>query len=77
MPVKTLDLRGQSCPVPIVVISKEIRTLKPGEEVSLLADDPAFPADVEAWCNKTKHLLVSLEPAGGAFRATIRRGASL
>ncbi len=61
--------------MPIVVLSKEMRSMSSGDELCMLADDPAFPADVEAWCTKTGNVLVSLTSDSGHYRATIRKAA--
>jgi len=70
---KTLDVRGKFCPMPIVVLSKEIRALSRGATLVMLADDPAFPADVEAWCTKTGNVLLSLTSDAGHYCATVRK----
>lgn len=73
MGAKTLDARGMSCPMPIVAIAREARTLKGGEDLIVLSDDNAFPADVTAWCQKTGNKLVSIESDAGGHRAQIQK----
>lgn len=68
-----VDARGKSCPMPIVLMTKAIRGVEIGAGLSVLADDRAFPSDVEAWCKKTGNALVSLESKSGHYEATIRR----
>lgn len=75
MPSKTLDARGKSCPMPIVALAKEARVLAKGDELVVLSDDNAFPADVTAWCNKTGHKLLSLDRQNDHHRAVIRKEA--
>lgn len=43
-----IDARGKSCPMPIVLTAKAIRGIEIGAGLSVLADDRAFPSDVEA-----------------------------
>ena len=74
---KMVDARGKFCPMPIVVLSKEMRAMSSGDLLSMLADDPAFPADVEAWCTKTGNVLVSLTSEAGHYRATVRKAAQV
>ena len=59
--------------MPIVVLSKEMRAMSSGELLSMLADESAFPAGVEAWCTQTGDVQVSLTSAPGHFRATVRK----
>lgn len=73
MVARTVDARGKSCPMPIVELSREMKLAGPGEEVVVMADDRAFPADVEAWCRQTKNVLIGIAPEAGYFRATVRK----
>ena len=71
--MQNVDARGKSCPLPIVLLAKAMKKSSPGEQVSVLADDRAFPQDIEAWCKRTGHELSSMERAGeGHFAAVIR-----
>jgi len=70
----TVDARGKSCPLPIVLLAKAVRTVDVGETVTIRADDRAFPPDLEAWCQRTGNQLVSLDrSAAGHFDAVVRR----
>jgi len=69
----TLDARGKSCPMPIVLLAKAIRDVSVGEHLVIQADDRAFPQDVEAWCKKTGNGLVELRRETSHFQAEIRR----
>ena len=71
-PVESLDCRGLRCPMPIVKLN-EMAKSRDAFAVEVLADDPAFPADVEAWCQQSGVELVSLEPDGTGHRAMIQR----
>ena len=68
-----IDAKGKSCPLPIVLLAKAVRSAGPGETRVVQADDRAFPADVEAWCRKTGNELVTLRDKGRYFEATVRR----
>lgn len=69
----TVDARGKSCPMPIVLIAKAFREASSGARVTVQADDRAFPEDVRAWCKKTGHQLVSLENKPGYYEAVIEK----
>ena len=71
--MQTLDARGKSCPLPIVLIAKGFREAQPGARMTVRADDRAFPEDVKAWCKKTGHVLVSLESKPGYYEAVIQK----
>ncbi len=71
--METIDARGKSCPLPIVIVAKAIKSLPPGESIAIRADDRAFPEDIRAWCRKMRQELLSLETKGGFFEAVIKK----
>jgi tRNA 2-thiouridine synthesizing protein A len=71
--MQTLDARGKSCPLPIVLTAKAVKQISVGEDLTILADDRAFLPDIEAWCKKTGHELRGTQSKDGCFEATIRR----
>ena len=69
----SLDARGKSCPLPIVLIAKTLREAGSGTRLTIQADDRAFPEDVRAWCRKTGNELVSLDNKPGYYEALIKK----
>ncbi len=69
----TLDARGLSCPMPIVKLSQAIKGMKIGEIIEVLASDPSFVPDVEAWCRKTGQTLVQINETPELIKAYIRK----
>jgi TusA-related sulfurtransferase len=55
-----IDLTGLKCPMPIVELHRLLKKMNAGQQVAVVSDDPAFCLDVEAWCSKTGHRLVSI-----------------
>jgi TusA-related sulfurtransferase len=71
-PPLTLDFRGLKCPMPIVQLSKHMRsTNKPLIRVS--ADDPAFPVDLKAWCEIHGYEIQQQQQQGSLFHAHLKR----
>jgi len=58
--------------MPIVRISQAMKTMAPGEVLTVEADDPAFPADIRAWSEMTGNELLSFE-AGSVMIARLKR----
>ena len=71
--VKTLDLKGLSCPMPIAKTAQAMRALRPGELIESLATDPGSVPDFNAWCTSTGNELVEQLQDGGVFRFVIRK----
>jgi len=68
-----VDARGKSCPLPIVLTAKALRNVASGQTVTIMADDRAFPEDIQAWCRKMSHELLSLESKTGFFEAVVKK----
>lgn len=51
--MKELNCLGMKCPLPIISIGKEIKTIVAGESIRLLCDDPASELDLRAWARMT------------------------
>ena len=59
--------------MPIVQISLALQELEIGDHLSVLARDPAFLADIEAWSRMTGNVLVEVE--GGVEQHVVVRKA--
>jgi len=68
-----LDLKGLSCPLPIVKTAKAMRDLRPGELVEVLATDPGSVPDFTAWARSTGNELVARTEEGGVYRFVLRK----
>ena len=53
-----LDAKGLLCPLPVLKARKRLQTLKTGQILRLLADDPAAVVDVPHFCAEAGHALV-------------------
>ena len=73
----TLDVKGMSCPLPVLRANKALRAMKAGEKLRVLATDRAAVADFQAFCRETGHLLVAQGEEQGVFSFTIRKRAEL
>lgn len=70
-----LDARGLLCPLPVLKAAKRMRGLAPGDELRLLADDPAAVIDVPHFCTEQGHALIETAEDAGAQVYVIRKGA--
>ncbi len=69
----TLDVRDLSCPLPVLRANKTMRALAAGDELRVLATDPAAPRDFQAYCEATGHVLVSQGEEDGALVIVLRK----
>ena len=68
-----VDARGLLCPVPIIRLSKAVKSVPVGATVRLLATDPGSEPDVKAWEKQTGNEIVSLTHEGKEFNFLLRR----
>ena len=68
-----VDACGISCPGPILKLKKGVETLANGEQLEVIATDPGFPRDAEAWCRSTGNRVVSSTSAGGKYSVIVAK----
>ena len=69
----TLDLKGLSCPMPIVKTAKAMRDLSPGDVLEAFATDPGSAPDFVAWCQATGNQLLEHSEQDGVSRFAMRK----
>ena len=67
-----IDARGLLCPLPVLKLAKRMKSLAPGGQARLLADDPAAVVDVPHYCSESGHELVEV-CEGGSHQAYLVR----
>jgi tRNA 2-thiouridine synthesizing protein A len=70
-----LDVKGMSCPLPVLRANRALRGLGAGEHLRVLATDRAAAADFHAYCRETGHALLAWSEEGGVFSFVIRKKA--
>ena len=61
-----LDASGLSCPMPIMKLAKEIKSMKSRQVLRLKGTDPGSLEHVPKWCKRTGNELLHIESQGGA-----------
>ncbi|HCP14382.1 MAG TPA: pyridine nucleotide-disulfide oxidoreductase, partial [Peptococcaceae bacterium] len=76
VPVKVVqvDACGLQCPGPIMKTAENIKSLQPGEQLKIMASDPAFASDIKVWCERTGNRLLSVERDKHVYSALVERG---
>ena len=70
-----LDCKELACPMPIVKISRKMKSMSEGTQLEVEASDPAFRADIEAWTNRMGFALLEFDD-GPVKRAVIEKSAA-
>jgi tRNA 2-thiouridine synthesizing protein A len=69
----TLDLKGLSCPLPIIKTAKAMKTLAPGELLEAFATDPGSVPDFKAWAKATGNPLIESTQEAGVFHFILKK----
>jgi TusA-related sulfurtransferase len=70
----TLDMRGVTCPGPIIEAKKLLDGMQSGEILLLVSNCPGVPDDVDSWVRSTAlKLLAKPEIAPGTYEFFIRK----
>ena len=69
----TIDARGQSCPGPLVGLTRALKDAQRGDLLELLATDPGSKSDVPAWAKLTGNEMLEASEQDGHFRYVVRR----
>jgi TusA-related sulfurtransferase len=73
-PNAVLDMRGATCPGPIVEAKKLLDGMRKGEALQLVSDCPGIRADVHSWVKATGlELADARESAPGEYQFYIRK----
>ena len=73
-PNVTLDVRGVSCPGPIVEARQLLKGMRSGEVLKLVSDCPGVRDDVAGWAEATRlELLDTVGSGNGAYEFYLRK----
>ena len=69
----SLDLKGLSCPLPIIKTAKAMKSLAPGQLLEAFATDPGSVPDFKAWAQTTGNQLVESDEQAGVFHFVLKK----
>lgn len=70
---KKIDLSGLPCPMPVVKISKEIKTVEVGQVVEARTTDPGALSDFPAWAQSSGNEIVKVEEGADGATFFVKR----
>jgi TusA-related sulfurtransferase len=71
---ETLDVKGASCPMPVVKAKSAIDDLAAGEVLEVLATDPGSMSDIDGWASGTEGIeLVDQEEGDDVYTHYVRK----
>ncbi|MDC3377022.1 sulfurtransferase TusA family protein [Candidatus Nanopelagicales bacterium] len=69
----TVDAKGQTCPMPVLMTAKAAKELQPGETMLIEATDNGARSDIPAWVDQTGNELVESSEDGEVLRFLVRK----
>lgn len=69
-----LDATGLLCPLPVLKARKRLAALASGDQLRILADDPAALVDIPHFCSEAGHALIDTRDQGEVQMYIIRKG---
>lgn len=70
---KVLDLKGLPCPMPVVKMSQEIKSVGVGEVIEVHTTDPGSLSDFPAWAKTTGNEVLDTAQDNGMIRIFVKR----
>ena len=70
----TVDARGSACPGPLLEAKKAIGSVKVGDVLEILSNDPGTKDDIPKWAGKVGHNYIGHLQADGYDRLYVQRG---
>lgn len=68
-----LDVRNYSCPVPVFRLNQAVSKMNVGQNIKVLATDPATKKDFESWTQRKGYKILNFSEENGVFTYIIQR----
>ncbi len=72
---QVLDVKGLSCPLPILEIKKALEKLSKGQVLKVETTDPGSENDTAAWAKRTGNDILKFEEVSGTLIFYIKKNA--
>lgn len=59
-----IDVCGKVCPLPLICLAQEVRTMQKGQVLQIVGDDPIFEESVIDFCREGAHELLDSHREG-------------
>ena len=66
-PDRTLDCRGDTCPLPLLKTKKTMADMTSGEILEVIGTDPGSKQDLPSWASRTGNAYLGVKEEGALF----------
>lgn len=70
----SVDARGSACPGPLLEAKKAIGSVKVGDTLEIISNDPGTKDDIPKWASKVGHEYLGHMESDGYERLYVKRG---
>lgn len=70
---KVMDLKGLACPMPVVKVSKGVKSVEIGEIIEAISTDPGSLTDFPAWARTSGNEIIDTQQNEGEIKFYIKR----
>ena len=53
-----VDVKGVCCPLPLIQLAKSLKTLKSGQTLEIIGNDPIFESTIRDFCQANGHAVL-------------------
>jgi tRNA 2-thiouridine synthesizing protein A len=72
-PQRTLDCRGDACPLPLLKTKKAMAELSSGEVLEVVGTDAGSKNDLPSWAARTGNTYLGVEEEGEVFHFYLQK----
>jgi tRNA 2-thiouridine synthesizing protein A len=70
---ESIDCFGLMCPMPIVKTAQQIKKMKVGQVLEIVATDKGIKQDMPAWCKATGNECLGMEEQAGEIKVYVKK----
>lgn len=72
-PNRTLDCRGDACPLPLLKTKKTMTDMASGEILEVIGTDPGSKNDLPSWAARTGNSYLGVKEEGNLFHFYLKK----
>ena len=72
-PDKTLDAKGQDCPIPLLKAKKAMDAMDSGQVLEIIGTDEGSKVDLPGWCERVGHSYLGVKEEATYFKFYIKK----
>ncbi|MHA1357343.1 MAG: sulfurtransferase TusA family protein [Candidatus Helarchaeota archaeon] len=64
---ESLDVKGKTCPMPVLLTRKKIRTMTAGQTLEIIGDFPPAKTNIQNFLNRNGHEIIEVKEVDGIY----------